>query len=81
MKNWIVDERNDNEPSVTEKEGIPPAPTTLNKWERQSVELEVSEDYKNVFEDFRNHFENETNALGDETLQQEVDILEILTSS
>ena len=81
MKNWIVDERKDTEPSVTEKEGIPPAPTTLNKWERQSVQLQVSQDYKNVFEDFKNHFENETNTLDDETLQQELDILETLTSS
>lgn len=61
---------------------LPPMPPTcrieLNEWERQSVPLSVSRHYRQVFTDFAEHFESEMAALGDDTLKQELEILEML---
>jgi len=50
-------------------------PIELGEWERQSVALKVSQDYKSVFTDFRNYFEKEKNAIGDNTLNKELEVL------
>ncbi len=52
----------------------PPMPV-LNRWERKSVDLEVSGHYKDLFDEFADYFEEETKAIGDDTLDQELDIL------
>jgi Ca-activated chloride channel family protein len=52
----------------------------LGEWERQSVSLNVSEEYKQLFAEFKDYFEIEMDAIGDNTLQQEVDILETLST-
>jgi Ca-activated chloride channel homolog len=61
---------------------IPPMPPLceirLGEWERQSVELNVSRDYKKVFRDFAKYFEDEIKKIGDDTLKQEVDTLDLL---
>ncbi len=85
LKNWMVDERealeSDEpvEPSVTAEEGIP-VPIQLGEWERTSLPLTVSEPYLDIFEAFGTYFKNESEALGDIDLQQEVVVLEELSS-
>jgi Ca-activated chloride channel family protein len=84
IKNWIIDERESIEknetvrPSVNSVDGIP-LPIQLGRWERQSIPLRVSEPYKELFKEFYVYFEKEMNAIGDDTLGQEVDILDTLS--
>ena len=86
IKNWIIDERESIEknemvtPSVNSEEGIV-VPIELGRWERQSIPLRVSEPYKELFKEFSIYFEKEMNAIGDDTLGQELDILDILKAS
>ena len=83
IKNWIIDERDSIErnetvkPAVNAVEGILP-PIELGRWERQSIPLRVSEQYKALFSAFSVYFEDEMNAIGDDTLTQELDILDTL---
>ena len=84
IKNWIIDERDSIEknetvrPSVNAEDGIV-VPIELGRWERQSIPLRVSEPYKELFKGFAVYFEEEMNAIGDNTLGQEVDILDTLS--
>lgn len=87
LKNWIVDEREALEseksvqPSVTLEDGIVvPEPVELGEWERQSLPLQVSEPYRNLFDVFGTYFENESDGLGDIDLQQEEVVLDKLSS-
>ncbi len=50
----------------------------LGEWERQSVELSVDENYSDLFKEFAAHFKAEASAIGDDTLEQELDLLEDL---
>lgn len=50
----------------------------LGEWERQSVPLNVDENYERLFDEFSQYMSDEIEALGDEDLQQEMDILEEL---
>ncbi|MFC1900952.1 VWA domain-containing protein [Chloroflexota bacterium] len=83
MKNWTIDEREHAHlsypwnPCVDDEEGIivPPA---LGQWERQSLPLMISECYRVLFEEFLDYFRYEMGILYDETLSQEVDIMEKL---
>ncbi|MGA1844140.1 MAG: vWA domain-containing protein [bacterium] len=52
----------------------------LGQWERQSVALQVSEEYRQLFVEFKEYFESEMAAIGDDTLEQEVTILETLST-
>ena len=52
----------------------------LSQWERKSLTLRVSEEFKQIFTDFSEYFILEMEALDDETLQQELDILQHLGS-
>jgi hypothetical protein len=98
MKNWIIDQRQeqvDKEPEpvppqplpeekyyISEQEGIvvpPPFPELqLGEWERQSVSLEVSEHYQEMVRRFQDHFRQEQQELGDDDLDQEMQILDKL---
>ena len=85
IKNWINDERANYEkpepfiPCLTRETGIiEPCPIQLGRWERQSIPLMVSEHYKDLFEEFRNYFEDEMEDIGDDNLDQEIEILEKL---
>lgn len=85
LKAWIHDER-------ASLAGAPPvrpphhdyiyAPEhqfwPLGQWERQSVPLHVSERYAGLFAEFRTHFEAEMDALGDGSLEREIEILDML---
>jgi len=61
---------------------LPPMPPAcgfqLNEWERQSIPLSVSNHYRKVFTDFASYFKKEMDAIGDETLKQELEIIEKL---
>ena len=91
MKNWLIYER--TKPSLStlplpapmvqkyQREGIffafdiefQPGP-----WERESQELSVSEEYRNLFQQFLPYFEGEIEAVGDEAMEREKDILKKL---
>ena len=84
LKNWIIDEMRNGEgnkvqPSVTLESGIV-VPVKLGKWERQSMPLQVSDHYKNLFDLFGAYFEKEMKAIGDEALKQEQAVLDKLSS-
>ena len=88
MRNWIDDERE----SYVEKRPIPPVVfhetgiiippdlefPQLNKWERQSIPLQVSEEYKSFISDFKDYFEEESEAIGDDSLSREIEVMEKL---
>ncbi len=85
MKNWINDERESIminktiEVSVTLEEGVViPVEIELGKWERQSVSLRVSEEYKQLFSEFLKYFKEEMEEIGDDNLSKEVTIIEKL---
>ncbi len=84
IKNWLIDEREHAsishpwEPSVNQEDGIIVPPTILGQWECQSLPLSVSPPYKEIFQQFSEYFLSEAEAIGDETLNQELDILKIL---
>jgi Ca-activated chloride channel family protein len=85
LQNWMIDERRHVqysypwEPSIDEDTGIiiPPDPG-FSQWERQSLPLMVSEPYHWMFRDFSQYFETEMREIGDYTLDQEIEILNIL---
>ena len=85
LKNWMIDERKAQEmgwkvvPSVTLANGIV-IPVELGEWERQSLPLRVSEPYQELFAEFRNKFQQDMRGIGDPTLEQDVSILEKLSS-
>ncbi|MFW5991427.1 MAG: vWA domain-containing protein [Candidatus Nanoarchaeia archaeon] len=86
MKNWIIDERNNYEnqepvtPRVNKNDGII-VPKALGKWERQSVPLQVSEEYKEIFRGFTKYYKDEMDKLNDTTLSKELDIINTLIKS
>ena len=61
-------------PSVTLDSGIV-IPVELGEWERQSMPLQISEPYRQIFQDFAKYFQGEIQAIGDQDLQQEQLIL------
>jgi Ca-activated chloride channel family protein len=92
MKNWLIDSRagcNDKVKWVMEdtvaimkrcmiyppKHPLYPMVST---WERKSCVLKVSEGYKKLFQVFRKFYLNEMNVLGDESLNKELKILDLL---
>lgn len=83
LEDWTIDERKAHEngraivPVVTYEQGIV-VPVILGEWERQSLPLVVSEPYRKLFSVFGSYFQDEKAAIGDNTLQQEQDILDKL---
>ncbi|MBD3155316.1 MAG: VWA domain-containing protein [Candidatus Aenigmarchaeota archaeon] len=88
MKNWIIYERSQIPDSdvpidavrTAEMEGIEPPWIFpgLGRWERQSKPLTISELYIEKIQLFKEHFEQEMDTIDDNTLEQEVDIMEKL---
>lgn len=84
LKDWTMDERGALDkgekvvPVVTFESGIV-VPVILGEWERQSLPLQVSEPYRKLFAVFGSYFDEERKAIGDDTLQQEQDILDKLS--
>ncbi len=85
LKNWMIDERSAAAkgwkivPSVTLANGIV-IPVELGEWERQSMPLTVSGDYRLLFQQFGDYFRKERLALEDTNLQKEQSILDKLGS-
>ncbi len=83
VKNWIIDERDHIhysrpwEPRISHEKGIIPPP--LGQWERQSLPLTVSPEYRELFAEFADYFEYEIDRINDNTLEQEMDILDRLS--
>ena len=87
MKTWVFDERmlqagnNDGviEPLIYYERGIHVPDyiesRSLGQWERQSIPLQVSNQYEKLITEFNEYFNQEMNVIGDDTLQQEIDIL------
>lgn len=64
---------------IPEPPFLPPCVVpTLGEWERQSVELHVSNHYARIFDEFSEYFNDEMEILADEDLNQELELLEEL---
>lgn len=50
----------------------------LGEWERQSLPLNVSKEYKKLFGEFNEYFEQEATVIGDDKLIQETEIMKNL---
>ena len=72
---WNYDWEKERNGSVT---NVKPNTPVRSEWERSGQNLHVTDEYKQKFDEFKNHFINEMTAIGDETLQQEIDILDQL---
>ena len=88
IKNWIVSERESQSESLEsagsiyeEKGAFTPDEKSyeLGQWERQSVELSVSQTYQKLFEQFYSYFENEMKEIGDSSLDKELKVLKKLS--
>ncbi len=88
MKNWMIYERqhtagtNEQPTTTVSSDGgieVPPE-DGLGQWERQSTDLVVSPRYQERFDAFADYFASEMDAIGDDSLQQELDIIERLST-
>ena len=89
VKTWIFDERKsaaDNTPitysSTVYDNGINVpeyVKLELGEWERQSLPLTVSKEYKKIFGEFNEYFEQEATIIADDKLMQETEIMKKLT--
>ena len=86
LQNWIMYERSqlDNF-EITRDVGIVDFDCTqeqimfiLGEHERQSMPLTVSGQYKDTFAEMRAYLEKEINDIGDETMRQEIEMLNLL---
>ncbi|WP_323674292.1 VWA domain-containing protein [Halorubellus sp. PRR65] len=79
LKSWMVAERErDGEPTA---DGVPVYDDDhLGEWEQQSDPLSVSREYRDRIGAFAEHFEREMDAVGDDALQQELDLLRTLAA-
>ena len=94
MKNWIIDARagcNDqvkwimeDYPSIMKRCMIFPPKRPLfpivKTWERSSCKLKVSKGYQKLFYVFRDYYQAEMKAIGDSSLQKELDIINTLVN-
>ena len=87
LKNWILYERSEERKFLIRPEiGICDCMIVepqevyelLGEWERTSVELTVSDEYKEIFRDLKEYMEEEIEELNDDDLEQEIDILKEL---
>jgi Ca-activated chloride channel homolog len=85
LKNWMIDQRqhvNYNhswQPCVREDSGIIIPDEYRGQWERQSLPLSVSDSYQSLFKEFKRYFENEMDRIDDDSLGQELDIVNLLS--
>ena len=94
MKNWLIDSRagcNDEVKWVMEDSVsimkrcmiFPPKHPLypmVSTWERKSCPLKVSEGYKKLFQVLKTNYVSEMNALGDDSLNKELSIIDTLLS-
>ena len=83
-QNWVEYERanlagqNPDEPegSIEPRDG-----PSLGQWERQSEKLQVSPVYADRFAIFAEYYEQEMNAIGDSSMEEELDIIRTLADT
>lgn len=87
MKNWILYERSNEDKRflISTSTGLEDCEYTkeqiyrmLGEHERTSVKLSVSKEYKEIFSKFKAYLEAEITAIGDDTMNQEAEILSLL---
>ena len=86
LKNWIIYERSNNQEFVIDKNtGIIEfdydevyIERILGEHERKSAKLTVSDNYKQTFKLIKNYIEEENKILQDDTLKNEIEILDKL---
>ena len=88
MKNWILYERSEHKHSrflITPVIGIMDCrllprevEIVLGEHERTSVKLSVSKEYKEVFRNLKSYIEAENKELKDDTLNQEIKVIDLL---
>ena len=90
LKDWILYERSDEDRRflITPQTGIEDCLYTkdeiyliLGRNERTSVDLEVSDEYKEIFSNLKTYMEQEVNEIKDDTLNQEIEILDKLINT
>ena len=90
LKDWILYERSDGDRRflITIDNGIQDCLYTENQIyrilgenERTSVDLEVSDEYKEIFSNLKTYMEQEISEIQDETLNQEIEILDKLINT
>jgi Ca-activated chloride channel family protein len=85
VQNWLIDEREHAgwsqpwEPRINPEYGICLPPSYLGQWERTSLPLTISSPYRSLFGDFSDYFAEEMDEIGDDSLDQELDILNKLS--
>jgi len=80
LRNWMVYER-DADP-IEEDGGIEAPPdSSLGRWEQTSEPLTVSTPYDIRIPEFREHFRSEMRALGDDDLQQELEMIDAILAA
>jgi len=67
------------DPSIREDTGIVIPDDYSGQWERQSLRLQVSGSYNRLFDEFADYFEDETDQIDDDSLNQELNIIEMLS--
>lgn len=95
LKNWLLKERDviDKQKPLPLQPIVPPVATyyvegipiidpefILGRWERQSEKLRVSDEYRQLFAEFVPYFEREKNAIGDQSMDKEIEILRLLST-
>ncbi len=88
MKNWILYERSEHREKrfyITPVTGIcdciilpPEVVVILGEHERTSVKLSVSDEYKEIFRNLKSYIEAENKEIKDDTLKQEIEIIDLL---
>lgn len=85
LKNWMIDQRQHVQvrapwnPCITDDTGIIIPIEYGSQWERQSLPLTVSDPYHRIFQNFGGYFMSEMNGIRDNTLGQEMDVLNLLS--
>lgn len=86
LKNWILYERAEDEkfliiPAIgicdcdyTQEEVV----VILGEWERKSVKLTVSDEYKVIFEALKTYIKEQNNYMKDKTFDKEFEVLDML---
>ncbi len=84
LKNWMIDERSHMHysspwaPCIGEGSGITLPNEGMGQWERTSLPLAVAPWYRSMFHDFKGYFEDQMHYIGDDSLSQELGILDKL---
>lgn len=90
LKDWVLYERSDENKRflITPTTGIEDCLYTkdeiyriLGRNERTSVKLEVSDEYKEIFSKLKTYMEQEISEIKDDTLNQEIEILDKLINA